>query len=914
MTVSSKHHFALPPEQQAIRDKCFHPNGKFVEFAKEEIEQSIPERFEEIVRKFANRVAVKTSSSAVTYEELNARANGVAQALLARRAKRAEPLALVLDHGLSMVIGLLGALKTGRIVLPLDPALPNSRIIELLRDAQAPFLLCSNRSRTKALELRSFVEDYIDIDQLPQGTFENPKVSIRADDLATIVYTSGSSGKAKGVVQNHRNTLFEVRRLTHAFHVTSDDRMSHLLACTVIGGLREVFAALLNGAVLYPFSIREQGFSNLADFLRREAITICRFVSTPFEKFADTLASDEQFPSVRILYIGGEPVLRRHVELYERHFSSICSFVNVYGATETGLVRDFFIDKNTRLTETRLPIGFATEEMETLLLNEKLQAVEFDEIGEIAVRSRFLSPGYWRNADLTKTVFLPVPDDGENRIYLTGDLGRMTPDNCLEHLGRKDLQVKIRGFRIEVAEIETALLNLSNIKTAAVVVREDRPGEKRLMAYIVPHKKPSPSVKSLRHALAEKLPSYMVPTTFVPMDALPLLHNGKLDRNALPLPDHRRPALGDPYIPPRNEVEQRLAEMWAEVLSVDRVGIQDNFFELGGHSLLAVRMVSEVQKRLGKHIPVAALFSSPTIAELASVLRIQKKAVPSPLIVVQPNGSQVPFFCAHGTDSYGQLARYLGPDQPIYGLAQHLEGRKVRHTRFEDIAAHYLRKIRMVQPQGPYYIGGHSMGGLIAFEMAQQLQQQGQGVALLVLFDSASPWILPSGTNDISDESMATQFTPSFSIRSLKRDLYFLRHRAKETLQEETKTVACHLYHRLGMPLPPTLQTFYVDQVVYGRIYPEAHRSYVPQTYSGRVVYFKSEDTRERVAGWKKLMNDGLEIRQVPGNHLSMLAEPNLRSLALTLKECLAKAQESARTGTLSFELSSQTQCVESPQ
>jgi aspartate racemase len=270
--------------------------------------------------------------------------------------------------------------------------------------------------------------------------------------------------------------------------------------------------------------------------------------------------------------------------------------------------------------------------------------------------------------------------------------------------------------------------------------------------------------------------------------------------------------------------------------------------------------------------------------------------VQSPLIAVQPNGSKVPFFCAHGTDSYGQLARYLGPDQPFYGLAQHLEGRKVRYTRIEDIAAHYLREIRMVQPQGPYYIGGHSLGGLIAFEMAQQLQQQDQGVALLVLFDSASPTIPPSGTNGTPDDSTATHFAPSLSIESLKRGLHFMRHRAKETLLEHIMTVACRLYHRLGMPLPPTLQTFYIDQVVFGRIYPNAHRSYVPQAYSGRVVYFKSEDTRERVAGWEKLMTNGLEVRSVTGNHLSMLAEPHLQGLAQTLKEYLAKAQEGARS------------------
>jgi aspartate racemase len=299
---------------------------------------------------------------------------------------------------------------------------------------------------------------------------------------------------------------------------------------------------------------------------------------------------------------------------------------------------------------------------------------------------------------------------------------------------------------------------------------------------------------------------------------------------------------------------------------------------------------------------------------LASVLPKVKKTVSSPLIAVQSNGSKPPFFCAHGADGYGGLARYLGPDQPFYGLAQHLERGKVRHTSIEAIATHYVREIRSVQPAGPYYIGGHSIGGLIALEMVQQLQKLNQEVALLVVFDSGPPpRTQPLGTNDPSHHSREEQFAKSFAFRPLKRNLWFTRHRIDETLHKMTKAVTCRVYHHLGIPLPPTLKTFYVDQVVYGTIYPKAHRSYVPRAYSGRAVYLKSEDTRDRVAGWQKLMTDGLEIRQVPGNHLSMLAEPHLRSLALTLKECLAKARERARFGTQSGKLSSQAKCDETP-
>ncbi|MGH7816780.1 MAG: alpha/beta fold hydrolase [Candidatus Binatia bacterium] len=400
----------------------------------------------------------------------------------------------------------------------------------------------------------------------------------------------------------------------------------------------------------------------------------------------------------------------------------------------------------------------------------------------------------------------------------------------------------------------------------------------------------------LRTFVAAKLADFKVPRQVVIVGEIPKSPTGKLQRTGLAESlgvlaiDQLSTGVKVEYEPPQTKLEKKIAGIWKQVLRLERIGRHDNFFHLGGYSLLAVQLVRALEKRLGKSIPVTTLLNAPTVAELARVVPEQNEATPSPLIAIRPDGSNPPFFCAHGTDSYLQLTRHLGPDQPFYGLAQHLEGRKVRHTSIEDIAAHYLRAIRTVQPEGPYYIGGHSLGGLIAFEMAQQLQQQHQEIALLVLLDTRPPRPHPSGMNGTSAESGAEQNVNRFSMRSLERELYFLRQRVKETLQIDKKMVACDFYHRLGIPLSPRLQTFYVDQVVYGRIYPKAQSSYVPQLYSGRAVYLKSEDAREDVYGWQKLMTEGLEVLPVPGDHLNMLVEPNVRRVAETLKECLSRA------------------------
>ena len=611
----------LPPEQQAIRAKCFHPSGSFVEFDKEEVEQSIPDRFEQMVRRYPERIAVKTKNYTLTYAELNRMANRVARAILARRGEGEEPIALLLEHDAPMVAAILGTLKAGKIFVPLDPTYPQAGLNYLFEDSQAALIVTDNKNLLVAEGLARSVRQLINIDELDSSlSDENIGLPLSPDTLAYILYTSGSTAQAKGVLQNHRNTLHTIMNYTNAFRVCVYDRLTLLHSCNFSVAIIDVFCALLNGAAVYPFNVRAEGMDHLTDWLVHEEITIYNWNPAAFRSFVGTLTMKDELPKLRLVVLGSEPVISRDAELYKKYFSPQCILVNRLGSTETTNFRLYFIDRDAQINGTIVPVGYAVEDMEVLLLDGGGERVGFNEVGEIAVKSRDLAVGYWRNPALTRAVFLPDPMGGNQRIYLTGDLGRMRPDGCLTHVGRKDFQVKIRGYRIELGEIEAALLNLYVVKQAVVVARGNEAGDDCLTAYVVPSVNPRPTMSALRRALAKRLPDYMIPAAFVVVDSLPLLPNGKVDRRALPAPGRTRPELEVPFVSPRTPIEEALAGIWAEALGIDQVGVVDNFFDLGGHSLLAGRVISRMRDTFQMDVPIQSFLEAPTVADIALVI------------------------------------------------------------------------------------------------------------------------------------------------------------------------------------------------------------------------------------------------------------------------------------------------------
>lgn len=611
----------LPPDQQRIRAKCYHPTGTFNPFPKEALEHSIPARFEEMVRLYPDRLAVKTRDKAITYTELNQQANRIAHAILTFCGQDEEPVALLLQDGIAVVTALLGALKAGKLFVAFDPSFPATRLAVILHNTGARLLVTDSMHLPVAHRLAHQASTLLDIDALQYiYSTENPGLSLAPNRLAYIVYTSGSTGEPTGVLYNHQSVLHLVKRLTNVYHICADDRLAPLQSWSFAPAVRIAFCSLLNGAALFPFDLKGEGVGKLAAWLLQEQITITNLFASGFRQFVTTLSGEEAFPHLRLLIMGGEPLYKSDVELYKKHFTPSCILAHVMGSTELSTTRMYFIDGDTPLVDDIVPPGYAVEEIDILLLDETGAAIRDHGVGEIAVKSRYLAVGYWGNDTLTSARFMPDPTGGDERIYLTGDMGMMLPDGCLVHRGRKEFLVKIRGYRINPSEIETALLGEESIQEAVVVARESPSGEQGLVAYVVPSSPYAPTVTDMRRSLAKTLPDYMIPTAFIMLEAFPRTATGKVDRRALPVPDNSRPVLNTTYVAPRTPVEKDLTQIWAEVLSLDQVGIHDNFYELGGHSLLATQVISRVINTFKVELPIKSLFESPTVADMAAVI------------------------------------------------------------------------------------------------------------------------------------------------------------------------------------------------------------------------------------------------------------------------------------------------------
>ena len=888
------------------------PANPFVRFETTEIEQSVCERFEKQVSKYPERMAVQSKNCQLTYDELNRAANRVARAILALRGEREEQIALLFEHGAAAVIGMMGVLKAGKCYVTVDPSYPRPRIQYILEDSQPSVIVTNGRNRALAGELAGAAA-IINIDALDAGISDGDlKLHISPGSRYAIYYTSGTTGQPKGVIYAHRNALHHAMNQTNAYHTCAEDRICLTASQCFAASATDTFAALLNGGCLLPFDVNAEGLKNLAEWLAGQEITIFDPVPTLFRNFVACLPKGRKFPKVRLILLGSETIYKRDIQLYREHFSERCLLRFGYGVTEAnGWPALMLIDQRTEIAGNIVPAGYAMSDDEIWILDENRNRLGCNQVGEIAVRSRYLSPGYWRKPELTGAVFLPDPEGGDARIYLTGDLA-CCPDGCLEHLGRKDLQVKVRGLRIELVEIEAALLDIPEVQEAVVVAREDAHGDKRLAAYVVAREETAPPVGRLRAALLKSLPAHMAPSAFVFLDSLPTTPNGKVDRLALPDPPAERPLLDGECRAPRNPVEERLTRLWEEVLGVEPIGVQDNFFELGGHSLSAARLFARIEEVFGKSLPLPLLLQAPTIEQLAPALEQDSWDQPGAFLVeIQPKGSQPPLFCVHTVNAriFVHLARRLGPEQPCYGL--HLFGlapaRKPR-VSIEQLASVYLAEVRKVQPEGPYFLCGLCAGGAVAFEMAQQLKAQGGEAAFLALLDTFSP--PPRWLNYVSS-------CPGWEFieHQVRRSVKHLRNLSQLALDGQVAYIrqlaarrAARVQAAFGPGWPAESerrQDKYIRQLnrytaALLRASGSASRRYRPKPYGGRLILFLASETAEpakygaRLA-WRELATHGTEAHTVPGMHEHMLSEPNVRILATYFKAHLEEARRSAR-------------------
>jgi len=604
-----------------IRAKCFDPSGKFVEFPEEDIERSIPERFEQIAVLHHDRLAVKSSECSMTYGQLNRSSNRIATAILNAFGQTEEPVGVLCGYDVPVVAAILGILKAGKFYLPLDSDWPQQRVAAILERSQTRVIVTDNAHLEYAANLARSPSHILNVDTLEQNRCTNNLgLSLPPESYAYVIYTSGSTGEPKGVLQNHRNVLHSAMDNTNSLRICWEDRLTGLYQYYANGGAHDIFTALLNGATLFPFDVKRWGLSSIPAWLNREAITIYHSVRSVFRHFVLSLRGDETFPSLRAISLGGETVTKIDVDLFQKCFPHRCIFVNRLGSTECGRISRYFIDHETIIDSPNAPVGYPSPDYQIEIIDESGNPLPGNMVGEIVVKSKFLSPGYWRRPDLTQDKFYQDPTGGAQRLYQTGDLGRFRDDGCLEYKGRKDFEVKIGGNRVQTSEIEVALAAHPAIKEVHVIAWQTRLGEPKLVAYYMVKGTTDPKHFQLRRFLRDRLPGVMIPSVFMMVEEFPLSGSSKLDRKSLPTPSMARPDVGTEFVGPETPIEKVLAEIWTEVLSLEQVGIHDNFFDLGGHSLAATRVVSRVIKHLQLELPMNSLFQSPTIAEMAAAV------------------------------------------------------------------------------------------------------------------------------------------------------------------------------------------------------------------------------------------------------------------------------------------------------
>jgi amino acid adenylation domain-containing protein len=844
--------------------------------------------FEEQSERAPDAPAVIFEDRHLTYRQLNARANQLAHYLKRYGVDIDVPVGICMEQSVDLIIAIIGILKAGGVYVPLDPGYPRERLAFMVQDCGAPILVTQQEftgtftgSGAKIISLDA------DWKKIEEERASNLDGDISVDPLAYIIYTSGSTGQPKGVAVEHR----AVNRLvinTNYAQISSTDVIAQASNVSFDAATFEIWGALLNGACLVLTPKESLLTPHLfSEFIERQGITTLFLTTALFNQLVKQAPA--ALGKLRFLLFGGEAADAQRVrELLVAGPPE--HLLHVYGPTETTTFATWYPVRALDASATTVPIGRPIANTDIYILDGHLNPVPVGVAGELYVGGPGVARGYLNRPALTDEKFIsnPLSNISEAKLYRSGDLARYLPDGNIEFIGRVDHQVKIRGFRIELGEIETALKQNPAVRDSVVLAREDFPGEKYLAAYVVAQPDALVRADALKFYLRQRLPEYMVPLAYVVMSSLPLTPNGKVDRNSLPKPETIKVNGSEEYRAPRTETEIKLTALWAEVLKIKSVGIDDNFFELGGHSLIAVRLTTEMERRLDCHVPVALLFEFPTIRQLAEKIQPAAYRELSPVIAVQPRGFMPPFFCVHGYAAYRAIARQLSPKWPFYGLGQHFCGRRVWQTRVEDQARAHLKEIYTLQPDGPYYLAGHSIGGMIAYEIAQLLRKDGREIAFLGMMDTVSPQ-QPTPVHQQLVKAVwrcCSRLTQTSEIGGFKQ--WFQSIKASSHLQ--LRALECWGYHLVGKPLPPELLAFYVDEIVFRGKYAKEQRCYQPQPYEGRVDYFKAAHGLTRLETWQALTNGRLVVHEIPGTHLTMIEDAGAVELARNIRVSLDNA------------------------
>ncbi|NTV91794.1 MAG: amino acid adenylation domain-containing protein [Chlorobiaceae bacterium] len=883
--------------------------------------------FEQQAERTPDNIAVCCDAFQITFRELNERANHLAHLLMQRGVGPDIPVGLCLNRSAYLAVGILGILKAGGSYVPLDSQYPEERIIYMARDSGMRIAVTDAVSAHVLSFDREI--DLVLLDKLEsvesEHSYGNPGFRAGTENIAYIMYTSGTSGTPKGVMVPHRGVTNLAVSAVNNYALTSSDRVLQFFSVSFDGSVEEIFMTLAVGATLVIRTFNAA--ISVTDFLSRlekNEITVLDLPTAFWQELVHGVSiTGTKIPnSLRLVIIGGEQASVTAFQKWQKVCGGRVRTINTYGPTECSVVSVFSEPEKINCSydlNRGLPIGRPMDNTALYVVDEHFCRVPFGMPGELLIGGAGVAKGYLNLPELTEERFIDdvfqeiIP---KGRLYRTGDIVRSLSDGNLQFLGRRDNQVKIRGFRIEPGEIESVLDQHEMIKQSVVIDLKNDQGKTSLAAYFVTERT-APSSSELRQYLAQKMPEYMVPSYYIPIRKIPLLPNGKIDRSALPVPDTVVEKKAT-YTEPRDETEKTLVEIWQEVLGVHPIGITDDFFELGGHSLLAVRLCSQIQEKVNRKVTLSGLFQSLTIEKLSR--RIKDEAwvsESSPAVCIQCVDSEKslpPLFFIHilgtGLKFCRPMVKYLPPELTVFGLSVHLHDKyPFEELTVEELAKRYVHEVRRIYPQGPFLFAGISFGGLVAFEMARQMSDDGEDIRMVALIDS----ILPGAVHKMKGKERALAHREKFRsggisylIRKVLERVWHEWFVMREKFIQGYSRILLQYYtlrDRVDQ-MPVSLYEFAARLQN-----DEAFLKYQPEIYAGSVTLFRSQQrfygvslTLDPQSGWGAFSSGGVEVIDCPGDHLGMLAEPHVETLARKLMQsietCLHKAMPIAISPT----------------
>jgi len=871
--------------------------------------KTIVDLFEEQVLSTPDAPAVVFRGESLSYKQLNAKANQLAHYLVSRGIKQGSLVPLCVERSVEMILCVLAILKTGSAYVPIDSSDPKERIRFKVNETKAAIVITSEKSTHKVQS--DFPIEIFDINTnwwvVGSEPTNNLNVRIKPHNLVYVIYTSGTTGKPKGV-QMQGTGLVNLLLWQDTQFSNKNRHVLQFASLNFDVSFQEIFSTLCFGSTLYLITEENRRDpAKLVEELKRNGITHLFVPYIVLKTLAEyILASGDISLPLEEVIVAGEQ-LKITEDIHALLDKGKIEVINQYGPTEAHVVSSYRVDKAS--TTVLPPIGKPISNTQLYILSESKSLLPVGVSGEIYIGGVQVARGYLNRPQLTEEKFVPDPFSSEKdaRLYRTGDLGKWLPDGNMEYLGRIDDQVKIRGYRIEIAEVESVLQQFERVRQAAVIATDDAAGNKRLIGFVVPEGNFHPD--DIISFLKQRLPDYMVPAQWVKMENMPVTGNGKVDRKALPLPDllplH-------PYLEPQNEMEEKVLEIFQKLLGVQNIGVKDNFFEVGGHSLLAMRLIAAIRKQMGIDLPLTDIYgsdiqsladkivrqqrinnidvrnltgdpgSSTDLTEaLEMVHRMEKGTVEweanghgKYLVPIRKDGTRNPFFGIISFKHYCLLGSLMPDDQPLFYLPP------TRSASVEEIASHYIKEMKAVHPKGPYTIGGFCAAGMVALEIAHQLEAQGDKVSAVILFEFYAP-----------DSTL-----PKRSIRYRKRKLAHYKRRliAYKKLSysglDLFKFVVKKSYQRFKdfvKPPPPK----FITSPKYG--------TYRHKPYSGRVILFQAsiaplEATDSPLMGWSKYLSGDVRLITIPGGHLGIFRQPEVQKLAEELTAVLKELNNEA--------------------